>query len=152
QHLETATLATLVPDAPHRAALLQLLQPRPGLYARLSEMHDCGLLGRLVPPFQAIACRVVRDFYHKYTVDEHTLQTIRNVERLATTPEAHPGFSALLREIESPELLVLALLLHDVGKWRDEDHAVESVRMAEGFLAELPLSDVARDTVLFLIS
>ena len=65
-----------------RAALLQLLKPRPGLYARLSEMHDCGLLGRVFPEFQAISWRVVRDFYHKYTVDEHTLLTIRNLERL----------------------------------------------------------------------
>ncbi len=46
-------------------------------------MHDCGLLGRMFPEFQAISCRVVRDFYHKYTVDEHTLLTIRNLERLA---------------------------------------------------------------------
>jgi len=93
----------------------------------------------------------VRDFYHKYTVDEHTLQTLRNLERLITVPDAHPRFSSLLHEIESPELLVLALLLHDVGKWRDEDHAVESVRMAEGFLDELPLPEGGRDTVIFLI-
>jgi [protein-PII] uridylyltransferase len=114
-------------------------------------MHDCGLLGRMIPPFRAVTCRVVRDFYHKYTVDEHTLQTIRNVERLVSAPDAHPRFSALLREVESPELLVLALLLHDVGKWRDEDHAVESVRMAEGLLEQLRLADPARDTVIFLI-
>ena len=70
------------PTAAHRDALLQFLKPRPGLYARLSEMHDCGLLGQMIPEFKAINCRVVRDFYHKYTVDEHTLLTIRNLERL----------------------------------------------------------------------
>ena len=64
-------------------------KPRPGLYARLSEMHDCGLLGRVFPEFQAISWRVVRDFYHKYTVDEHTLLTIRNLERLAHTDEPY---------------------------------------------------------------
>ena len=83
QHGEGCSFATLFPTAAHRAALLQFLVPRRGLYARLSELHDCGLLGRMIPPFRAIACRVVRDFYHKYTVDEHTLQTIRNLERLA---------------------------------------------------------------------
>ena len=61
----------------------------PALYARLSEMHDCGLLGRVFPEFQAISWRVVRDFYHKYTVDEHTLLTIRNLERLSTTTDAY---------------------------------------------------------------
>ena len=79
----TATRAEdFFPTARDRDALLSFLKPRPGLYARLSEMHDCGLLGRMFPEFQAISCRVVRDFYHKYTVDEHTLLTIRNLERL----------------------------------------------------------------------
>src|SRR4030095_15532735 len=101
--------ADLLPADDHRAALLRFLRPRHGLYARLSELHDCGLLGRLVPPFQSITCRVVRDFYHKYTVDEHTLQTVRNLERLVAAPDAHPRFSGLLREVDAPELLVLAL-------------------------------------------
>jgi [protein-PII] uridylyltransferase len=151
RHVDGVSFARLLPTAEHRAALLAFLTPRRGLYGRLSEMHDCGLLGRIIPPFRSITCRVVRDFYHKYTVDEHTLQTIRNVERLAAAPDARPRFSALLREIEQPQLLVLALLLHDVGKWRDEDHAIESVRMAEGLLDQLALPAAARDTVLFLI-
>jgi [protein-PII] uridylyltransferase len=151
RHVDGCSFAAFFPTADRRAALVTFLTPRPGLYARLSEMHDCGLLGRMIPPFRAITCRVIRDFYHKYTVDEHTLQTIRNVERLVNDPETRPRFSALLREIESSELLVLALLLHDVGKWRDADHAVESVRMAEGLLDQLQLASAARETVLFLI-
>ena len=136
-----------------RAALVALLKPRQGLYARLSEMHDCGLLGRVFPEFQAISWRVVRDFYHKYTVDEHTLLTIRNLERIAHTDVA---VSAALpptcsRRSAQPELLVLALLLHDVGKWRDDDHALESVRMAKDVVDRLQMAGEARETVLFLI-
>jgi [protein-PII] uridylyltransferase len=87
-------------------------------------MHDCGLLGRMLPEFQAISWRVVRDFYHKYTVDEHTLLTIRNLERLSVTDRSAAGSaSAAPRRAARAELLVLALLLHDVGKWRDDDHA-----------------------------
>ncbi|HEX6464521.1 MAG TPA: HD domain-containing protein, partial [Vicinamibacterales bacterium] len=144
-------IADLLPEAEHRAALLRFLRPRPGLYARLSEMHDCGLLGRIVPPFAAITHRVVRDFYHKYTVDEHTLQAVRNLEGLAGADSPHPRFAALLREIDAPELLVLVLLLHDTGKWRDGDHDVESVRLAAELLDRLELPDAARETVLFLI-
>jgi [protein-PII] uridylyltransferase len=140
-----------LPSASHRAALLRLLKPRPGLYARLSEMHDSGLLGQLLPPFRAIASRVVRDFYHKYTVDEHTLQTVRNLERLAAGPEGRERFAALLAEVEAPELLVLALLLHDVGKGGEEDHALRSAQMAEAVLDALSLDEAARETVLFLI-
>ena len=72
------------PTAGHRIRLLHFLRPRPGLSARLSEMRDCGLLGAIFPELNEISCRVTRDFYHKYTVDEHTLLTVRNAERLLT--------------------------------------------------------------------
>jgi [protein-PII] uridylyltransferase len=152
QHADRYTAADFFPTPDHRSAVVSLLKPRPGLYDRLSEMHDCGLLGRIFPEFQAITCRVVRDFYHKYTVDEHTLLTIRNLERLATPAPGRERFASLLSDLETPELLVLALLYHDVGKWRDEDHAIESVRMARRMADRLELDADARELVEFLIA
>jgi [protein-PII] uridylyltransferase len=115
-------------------------------------MHDCDLLGQMLPEFKTINCRVVRDFYHKYTVDEHTLLTIRNLERISTTEVPYRfRFRNILNELDRSELLVLALLLHDVGKWRDDDHALESVRMAMEAVERLDLDANARETVLFLI-
>ena len=152
QHVDRYRADDFFADADDRAALLRFLKPRPGLYARLSQMHDCGLLGRVFPEFQAISWRVVRDFYHKYTVDEHTLLTIRNLERLITTEQVdRMRFRSILLDLLEPELLVLALLFHDVGKWRDDDHALESVRMADHVLERLQISGEQRDTVLFLI-
>ena len=152
QHVDRYRADDFFPQPADCEALLHFLKPKPGLYARLSEMHDCGLLGRVFPEFQAISWRVVRDFYHKYTVDEHTLLTIRNLERLgATTDPYRQRFRSVLGDLLEPELLVLALLLHDVGKWRDDDHAVESVRMARDVVDRLRLAGDARDTVLFLI-
>ncbi|HEY1308365.1 MAG TPA: HD domain-containing protein [Vicinamibacterales bacterium] len=152
QHVDRYRADDFFPEAADQVALLRLLTPRAGLYERLSEMHDCGLLGRVFPEFQAISWRVVRDFYHKYTVDEHTLLTIRNLERISTTtaPE-RVRYRNVLTAVAEPELVVLALLLHDVGKWRDDDHAVESERMAVDVLERLQLRGEARETVLFLI-
>jgi [protein-PII] uridylyltransferase len=115
-------------------------------------MHDCGLLTALFPEFKAISCRVIRDFYHKYTVDEHTLLTIRGVERLIN-PDARSRqrFASLLAELRSPELLVLSLLFHDVGKWKDDNHAEESVRMARPMLERLGIDAEGRQDVEFLI-
>ena len=88
------------PTRHHREALLHFLKPRRGLYARLSEMHDAGMLGQMFPEFKAINCRVVRDFYHKYTVDEHTLLTIKNLERLVDQSTGERSrFSRLLGEL-----------------------------------------------------
>jgi [protein-PII] uridylyltransferase len=152
QHVDRFTAEDFFPTEEHREALLEFLRPRPGLYARLSEMHDRGLLGRMFPEFQAIFSRVVRDFYHKYTVDEHTLLTIRNLERLATasTP-SRARFGGLLADLAAPQLLVLSLLFHDVGKWRDDDHVPESVRMAGQMFDRLGLPAESRAVVLFLI-
>src|SRR4029077_2460247 len=100
------------------------------------------------------------DFYHKYTVDEHTLLAIRTIERLATSPSPPPPpgaqprhrerFASLLQDLERPELLVLALLLHDVGKSRDEDHVSESVRLARGIFDRLGLARPSRGAVAVL--
>jgi [protein-PII] uridylyltransferase len=135
-----------------RHQLRLVLRPRKGLYARLSEMHDCGLLTRIFPEFEKVHCRVIRDFYHKYTVDEHTLLTIRNVESLLDPDTtSRKRFGSILQEVRSPELLTLALLYHDVGKWREADHAQESLRLAQSMLDRLALPEDARHTVEFLI-
>ena len=109
------TAEEFFPNAASRDALLRFLKPRVGLYARLSEMHDSGLLGQMFPEFKAISCRVVRDFYHRYTVDEHTLLTIRNLERLVEAAPERRAVRPAARRGRIPELLVLALLYHDVG-------------------------------------
>ncbi len=115
-------------------------------------MHDCGLLTRIFPEFAKVHCRVVRDFYHKYTVDEHTLLAIRNVESLLDPQTAsRKRFDSILQELRAPELLTLALLFHDVGKWRESDHAQESLRLAQTMLDRLELTEEARHTVEFLI-
>ncbi len=59
--------------------------------------------------------------------------------------------AALRGGLESPELLVLALLFHDVGKWRDEEHEIESTRMARIMFDRLELDEHARGTVEFLV-
>lgn len=135
-----------------RLRLRAMLDPRPGLSARLGDMLECGLLTALFPEFEKIRSRVIRDFYHKYTVDEHTLLAIRSLESLRHPVSAgRARFASLLNELPAPELLVLALLYHDVGKWRDDDHATESARLARPMLERLQLEPADRATVEFLI-
>jgi [protein-PII] uridylyltransferase len=152
QNVERYTADDFVATEGDRQQLLKLLSPQRGLYARLSEMHECGLLGCVFPEFQKVHCRVIRDFYHKYTVDEHTLLAIRTLETLRRpSTQGRRRFSALLEEVHAPELLTLALLYHDVGKWRDEEHVAESVRLAQPMFDRLQMQDEARQAVAFLI-
>ncbi len=152
QNVERFSADDFLATEADRQLVRSMLYPRPGLYARLSEMHDCGLLNRVFPEFAKVHCRVIRDFHHKYTVDEHTLLAIRNIESL-WNPEtsSHQRFGSILQEIHTPELVTTALLFHDVGKWRDAEHAQESVRLAQGALDRLELPAQSRQAVEFLI-
>ena len=140
------------PSERERDTLLRVLRPRAGLYDTLTQMHESGLLGRLFPEFQKVYCHVIRDFYHKYTVDEHTLLTIRGLEGLCA-PHAHSRrrFAGILGEVAQPELLVLALLFHDVGKWTNRNHSEEGVRMAVPALRRIGLPERDIAMVEFLI-
>ena len=97
--------------------VLAMIKHRKGIYHTLLTMHEVGLLGRIFPDFEEIRCRVIRDFFHKYTVDEHSLIAIRNIEELPSTHR----FSLLLNELENPELLLFSLLFHDIGKSHRHD-------------------------------
>ena len=48
-------------------------------------MHSLGLLTLAIPEFEAIDSLVLRDLYHRYTVDEHSILAIEVLHRLATS-------------------------------------------------------------------
>lgn len=122
-------------------------------YNALAAMNSSKVLGAVMPEWRGIDCLVLADFYHRYTVDEHTLLTIRNLSQLENSEtDDDRGFRGMRAELHRPELLGLALLLHDVGKGTPgPGHEQRSSEMARSALErfELPLAD--REFVLFLI-
>src|SRR5262249_57438831 len=98
-------------------SFLELLRRTGRVAASVREMHETGFLGRYLPEFERITFIVQHDFYHKYTVDEHTLKALEALDRVATErrPELDP-FARVLAEIEDPGRLGLGILLHDIGK------------------------------------
>ena len=107
----------------------------------------------LIPEFHGIDALVIRDSYHRYTVDEHTFLTIDNVHGLRQP--AHDNekrLAQLLPEIDRMDLFLLALLLHDTGKARRTgNHAIQSIELADAFLARLDFDTEEREMVLNLI-
>jgi [protein-PII] uridylyltransferase len=130
--------------------VLEMMKDRDGIYDALLAMHEVGLLGLIFPDFEEIRCRVIRDFFHKYTVDEHSLIAIRNIEQL---PASH-HFSVLLNELENPELLLLSLLFHDIGKSHRHDegnHVHPSTEGVKVILEKLELSEEQAEKVVFVV-
>jgi [protein-PII] uridylyltransferase len=130
--------------------LLDMLRDRKGIYETLFSMHEIGLLGCIFPDFEEIRCRVIRDFFHKYTVDEHSLIAVRNIEEL---PPTH-HFALILDELEHPELLLLSLLFHDIGKAHRHDpgdHVHPSTEGVREILRKIELPEDEADRVVFVI-
>jgi len=119
----------------------------------LRPMQRLGLLTKILPEFAAIDSLVVRDFYHRYTVDEHTLRTIEHLQELANPPdERGANFSSLWKMVDRRDLLILSLLLHDVGKGMAvENHVAGSLKALESAAARLQLSADEKAEVYFLI-
>lgn len=114
-----------------RDKIKEIFHPQPGLYRALSEMYELGLLELLFPEFGTVKAMMIRDFYHKYTVDEHTLIAIKSVEDLVTGDTSADGrFAAILEDTVVPCHVTLGLLFHDVGKGRGGKHADQSARLA----------------------
>jgi [protein-PII] uridylyltransferase len=124
----------------------------------LRSMHALGVLELLIPEFHGIDALVIRDAYHRYTVDEHTfvlIDTLHGLESVQSGGMAEwaTRFGGVLRELPHPELLYLAALLHDTGKGRSTgDHTRESARMAECVLERLELDAYESGLVVSLIT
>jgi [protein-PII] uridylyltransferase len=120
----------------------------------LRAMHALRLLTLLLPELKTIDALVVRDFYHRFTVDEHSFLAIESLHRLRQShSEWEKQYAEILNELEQPELLYLALLLHDTGKGVPSDNHVEgSVAIAEECLERLDLEPSESETILFLIA
>jgi [protein-PII] uridylyltransferase len=119
----------------------------------LRPMHRLGLLTELLPEFRAIDSLVVRDFYHRYTVDEHSLRTIEHLQELSDPQEPlGKHFAPLWRTVERRDLLILSLLLHDVGKGMPlENHVTGSLQALEIAADRLKLSAEEKAEVYFLV-
>jgi [protein-PII] uridylyltransferase len=119
----------------------------------LRPMHRLGLLTEALPEFRAIDSLVVRDFYHRYTVDEHSLRAIEHLQELPAPPELRGAhFAPLWRTVERRDLLILSLLLHDVGKGMPvENHVAGSLQALETAADRLKLSPEEKAEVYFLI-
>src|SRR5262249_42503521 len=119
----------------------------------LRPMHRLGLLMEILPEFRLIDSLVVRDFYHRYTVDEHSLRTIEHLQELAEPPdERGVSFAPLWKTLDRRDLLVFALLLHDTGKGMPvENHVTGSLESLDTAASRLALSTEEESEVHFLI-
>lgn len=119
----------------------------------LETMNQLGILSALMPDWAPCVGRVQHDLYHVYTVDQHQLYTLAMQKRFARGELAaeHPTASELWREVRRPAPLLLATLLHDVGKPMGKGHAEKGAVVAGGVARRLGMSESDADVTEFLV-
>jgi [protein-PII] uridylyltransferase len=127
---------------------LRLLSGPGAVAAALEAMHRAHLLEKLIPVFASVRGLMQFNQYHKYTVDEHSLLAVGACEALAHEPSM---LGDVYREIRRKDLLHLAVLLHDLGKGREQDHSEVGRAIAEETASRLGLDEQETRTLLFLV-
>ncbi len=119
----------------------------------LRRMNELGVLAAFIPEFEPIVAMMQFNMYHHYTVDEHTIQCIGNLSEIehGDLVEELPVASTILKEGVNRKVLYAALMLHDIGKGRDEDHASLGAKIARKVAPRLGLNKQECATVEWLV-
>jgi [protein-PII] uridylyltransferase len=119
----------------------------------LSEMHELGLLGAYLPEFGALTCLVQYDVYHKFSADQHSLLAVEHLEAVAPGQSAESeGVAQVFNEVEKPELLMLGMLLHDIGKAKGHGHVKKGIPLIQELTARIGLPPDDAAAVEFLVA
>ena len=132
--------------------LLRIAGRRGRVAETFRALHETGVLPRLIPEWSRITFLVQHDFFHKYTVDEHTLRAVAALdELLAGRDPEEAGLARIFDELADARPLYLGMLLHDIAKGRGGGHVEKGVVLARRILARLGIAGSVADDAVFLV-
>ncbi len=137
----------------NRQAFIKLFQSESGVLHEFRRMNQLDILGTYLPAFGRIVGQMQHDLFHVYTVDQHILQVFRNLRRFTMSEFAHeyPVCTRAINEFESPWLLYVAAIFHDIAKGRGGDHSELGTVDARNFCEEHALAEEDTELVVWLV-
>ena len=137
----------------NKKLFLEILKAPEGVTHELKRMNLYGVLGLYIPSFGKIEGRMQYDLFHAFTVDEHTLNVVSNLRRLALTRFDHeyPNDSVKMQSIENQKILYIAGLYHDIAKGRGGNHSTIGAEEAENFCLDHGLTNYDSKLVSWLV-
>ncbi len=119
----------------------------------LRRMNELGVIAAFIPEFEPVVAMMQFNMYHSYTVDEHIIQCIAHLARIEKSEleEELPVASSILRKGVNRRVLYVALLLHDVGKGRTEDHSILGAKIVRKVAPRLGLKQEEVETAEWLV-
>ena len=135
------------------ALMREMIADISGIGKTLAEMHDCRLLGVLLPEFGEILHQTQHDVYHVYTVDAHSIKAVQELSALKNGEydEEFPIFKQALEQVENDGILVLGTLFHDIGKGKGGSHSEVGAQLAQRIMQRLDYPEPERAMVEFLV-
>lgn len=140
-------------DIKNRRLFAAIVTDRQHAPAALRTMNRLGLLGRYLPVFGRIVGHMQYDLFHTLTVDEHILTVMQKLcELLEDDRDDDPPLARhIMQHLDSPELLYIAALFHDIAKGRQGDHSQLGAEHARDFCHTHGLSSTDTDLVCWLV-
>jgi len=119
----------------------------------LRRMNELGFLAKFIPEFEPIVAMMQFNMYHSYTVDEHTIQCLKTLAQIEKGEllEELPIASSILKDGVNRKVIYVALLLHDIGKGRSDDHSILGAKIARQVSPRLGLNKQETETVEWLV-
>ena len=136
-------------DDAARADLVALLRTgRPAVdVVTALDLED--LMTRLLPEWAHVRSRPQRNAYHRFTIDRHLMETVAEAAALLDDPQ--DASAAPVAGLERPDVLLLAALLHDIGKGRRGDHSVGGAASAGAIGTRIGLDGDGVSTLSWLV-
>lgn len=111
------------------------------------------LLSDYLPEFSLVKGLVQHDHYHKFTVDAHLIQALRELSRVEKSPKRVGKLSSVVKLLTEEDWMTLryAALFHDLGKGREEDHSLVGRDLVEKVLSSLKVQKSLRSQVAWIV-
>ncbi|MBO9520160.1 MAG: [protein-PII] uridylyltransferase [Nocardioidaceae bacterium] len=145
--LEPSTAATLVAKVPPlpepwpaeaRDLLVRLLAAGRGLLGVWETLEETGALAGFLPEWERVLLLPHASAVHRFTVDRHLIETCIEA-------------SALIRRVARPDVLMVAALLHDIGKGELTEHSVAGEPIARGIAVRMGFDERQTELIAALV-
>jgi len=120
----------------------------------LNVMLSTGILQQFIPEFTPLVNKIQYNHYHLFPVDKHSIRCVQVINSFKTQDASMIGslYAGVYREIRNKNLLMVASLLHDIGKSDPaKEHSVRGAKLAAPIIDRLGFTPVEKKDILFLI-
>lgn len=121
-----------------RDLMVRLLAAGRGLLSVWETLEETGALDRILPEWERIRLLPHASAIHRYTVDRHVVETCIEA-------------AAMIRHSSRPDVLVMAVLLHDIGKGGTGSHSIEGEPIARTVAQRMGFDETSVETIATLV-